>query len=206
MDNQAYLDQIAVKGKKTINNGPLLSPLMIKLIIAGIIALITIIVVGVMVSSSNAKVTQSYERLYLRVSQMCGNKGPYKKYAKYINSSNLASHAVRLETSITKTNKSLEGLLTKLNVKKDSITKTVKDEETATFNTYMNKLERASISGQLDLYYSSQTAERIMQIISIEKQILNKTNNDGLKSVINDSLSDLQSLYEDFRDFNNSLN
>ena len=205
MDNQSYLNQIAVKGKRTSSGEPLLSPLMIKLIIAGVIALITIIVVGVMVSSSNAKVTQSYERLYLRISQMTGNKGPYNKYAKFINSSSLAGHAIRLETSIANTNKSLEPLLGKLNVKKDSITKEVKNTETTSFNTYMSKLERASMSGQMDLYYSSLTAERIMQIITIEKQILNKTNNDSLKAVINNSLNDLEPLYDNFYDASNSL-
>ena len=42
MDNKAYLDQIAVKGKNATNSGPLLSPLMIKLLIAGAIMLITL--------------------------------------------------------------------------------------------------------------------------------------------------------------------
>ncbi|MBR6168384.1 hypothetical protein IKQ74_00355 [Candidatus Saccharibacteria bacterium] len=205
MDNQTYLNQIAVKGKRTANGEPLLSPLMIKLLIAGAIMLITIIVVGIMVSSANSKVTQSYERLYLRISQMSGSKGPYNKYAKYINSSNLAGHAVRLETSVAKTSKSLEPLLDKLGVKKDGITKDIKNAETSSFSTYMNKLERASMSGQMDLYYSSQTAERIMQIITVEKQVLTKTNNDSLKSIINDSLNDLETLYENFRDFSNSL-
>ena len=121
MDNQTYLNQIAVKGKRTANGEPLLSPLMIKLLIAGAIMLITIIVVGIMVSSANSKVTQSYERLYLRISQMSGSKGPYNKYAKYINSSNLAGHAVRLETSVAKTSKSLEPLLDKLGVVNDAM-------------------------------------------------------------------------------------
>ena len=51
MDNQSYLDQIAVKGKNSINSEPLLSPVMMKLLIAGVIALITIIIVGIMVSN-----------------------------------------------------------------------------------------------------------------------------------------------------------
>ena len=205
MDNKSYLDQIAVKGKNTSNSEPLLSPLMIKLIIAGVIALITIIVVGVMISNTNAKLTQSYERLYLRVSQMCGAKGPYSNYSKYIESSNLASHANRLETSLTSTNKDLEGVLGKLNVDKTNITKEVQKEESSSFSTYMGQLETASISGQMDAYYSSQTAARIMSIISIERQILSKTNNDTLKGIINNSLGDLEGLYENFRDFSDGL-
>jgi hypothetical protein len=205
MDNQSYLDQIAVKGKNTTNSEPLLSPVMIKLLIAGVIALITIIIVGVMINNTNAKLTQSYERLYLRISQMCDSKGPYKKYASFISSSTLAGHAVRLETSLLGTTKEYTAILGKLNVDKSKITKDVKDEETKTFNSYMGQLERASISGQMDEYYSSQTANRIMQIVSLEKQVLNKTDNDALKTVINKSLGDLEGLYENFRDFNDSL-
>lgn len=205
MDNQSYLDQIAVKGKNVSNNEPLLSPLMIKLLIAGVIALITIIIVGVMVSNTNAKLTQSYERLYLRISQMCDSKGPYRKYADFISSATLASHANRLETSLLGTTKDYKALLGKLKVEEKNITKDVKTEETKTFNTYMAQLERASLSGQMDEYYSSQTANRIMQIVSLEKQVLNKTDNDALKNVLNQSLGDLQDLYENFRDFNDSL-
>lgn len=205
MDNQSYLDQIAVKGKNTSNSEPLLSPLMIKLLIAGVVALVTIIIVGLMISNANARVTQSYERLYLRVSQMCGSKGPYQNYGRLINSSTLASHANRLETSLTKTSTDLEGVLKKFNIEKNKISKDVKKDEEKTFNAYMSDLERASISGQMDSYYSSQTANRIMQIVSIERQILNKTDNDALKGIINTSIGDLESLYTDFRDFNDML-
>ncbi|MBO4855271.1 hypothetical protein J5500_02600 [Candidatus Saccharibacteria bacterium] len=205
MDNQSYLDQIAVKGKNTSNSEPLLSPVMMKLLIAGVIMLITIIIVGVMVSNTNAKLTQSYERLYLRISQMCDSKGPYRKYADFISSSTLASHANRLETSLLGTTKDYTALLGKLKVEKNNISKDVKNEETKTFNTYMGQLERASLSGQMDEYYSSQTANRIMQIVSLEKQVLNKTDNDALKNILNQSLGDLEGLYENFRDFNDTL-
>ena len=205
MDNQSYLDQIAVKGKNSSKSEPLLSPVMIKLLIAGVIALITIIIVGVMISNTNSKLTQSYERLYLRLSQMCDSNGPYKKYASFISSSTLAGHAVRLETSLLGTTKDYTNILSKLDVDKASITKEVREEENKTSNSYMGQLERASISGQMDEYYSSQTANRIMQIVSLEKQVLNKTNNDTLKTILNKSLGDLEGLYENFRDFNDAL-
>ena len=60
MDNKAYLDQIAVKGKNATNKEPLLSPLMIKLLVAGVIMLITVIIVGAIFNSANDKITQSY--------------------------------------------------------------------------------------------------------------------------------------------------
>ena len=53
MDNKAYLDQIAVKGK--VKSGPIFTPMLIKLIAAGAIILITMIIVGSIISGSNAK-------------------------------------------------------------------------------------------------------------------------------------------------------
>ena len=205
MDNKSYLDQIAVKGKNSSKSEPLLSPVMIKLLIAGVIALITIIIVGVMISNTNSKLTQSYERLYLRLSQMCDSNGPYKKYARFISSSTLASHALSLETTLTTTNKTLESMLSKLDVDKTNITKEVKSEETKTFNNYMTQLDNASISDQMDAYYSSQTANRIMQIVTLEKQVLKKTKSESLPGLLTTSINDLESLYEDFKNFNDSL-
>ena len=205
MDNKAYLDQIAVKGKNATNKEPLLSPLMIKLLVAGVIMLITVIIVGAIFNSANDKITQSYERLYLRISQMCGNQGPYNKYSKFINSSNLAALANQLETSLTNTNKDLSGQWSSLKVNTTSITKTVMSEETGSFSAYMAQLEKASIAGEMDAYYSSQTANRIMQIKTIEQQILQKTKNKALPAILSNSISDLDILYEKFRDFNDTL-
>ena len=205
MDNKSYLDQIAVKGKNVSNNGPLLSPVMIKLLIAGIIMLITIIIVAVMFNNTNAKLTQSYERLYLRITQMYGNKGPYKKYSSFIISSDLTAYANQLETSLTNTANSLAPVWSNLNVDKAKITKTVQDDETSKFNAYMTRLEEASVSGQMDAYYSSQTANQIMQLKTLEEQILKKTKNKSLPSILEQSISELSSLYEKFRDFNNAL-
>ena len=52
MDNKAYLDQIAVKGK--VKSGPIFTPMLIKIIAAGVVALITLIIVGAVISSSNS--------------------------------------------------------------------------------------------------------------------------------------------------------
>jgi hypothetical protein len=205
MDNKAYLDQIAVKGKKTVNHEPLLTPVMIKILIAGLITLITIVIVAVMINNTNAKLTQSYERLYLRVTQFCGKKGPYETYSKYISSSQLRSYASQLETSITNTNNSLSGIWSSLNVSKDKLTKDVKTEENTAFNSYMSRLQEASISGQMDAYYSSQTANQIMKLKTLERQIIKKTTNKSLTPVLEQSVRDLDELYELFQGFNDSL-
>ena len=205
MDNKSYLDQIAVKSKKSASHEPLLTPVMIKILVAGAIALITIIIVATIISGTNAKLTQSYERLYLRLTQMCGSKGPYSNYSKNISSPQLLSYANQLETSLTNTNNSLDGVWDKLNVDKNKLNKDVKTEETNAFSTYMSRLEEASISGQMDSYYSSQTANQIMKLKTLERQIIKKTNNKTLAPILEQSVRDLDELYDLFQGFNDSL-
>ena len=53
MDNKAYLDEIAVKSKKKFSAGPILTPLMIKLIAAAAVAVIAMIVIGGILAAKN---------------------------------------------------------------------------------------------------------------------------------------------------------
>ena len=53
MDNKAYLDEIAVKGKKRFSAGPIMTPVMIKLVAAAAVAVIAMIVIGGVLSSPN---------------------------------------------------------------------------------------------------------------------------------------------------------
>ena len=57
MDNKAYLDQIAVKGK--VKSGPIFTPMLIKLIAAGVVMLITMIIVGSVISIGTTGVKTS---------------------------------------------------------------------------------------------------------------------------------------------------
>ena len=87
MDNKAYLDQIAVKGKKAMPGKPLLTPAIIKLLAAGIVAIILIFVVIAMLNSNNSKITQKYEALYARATNLVEESGPLVLYDQKLKSS-----------------------------------------------------------------------------------------------------------------------
>ena len=84
MDNNAYLDQIAVKGKVKSGSAAI-SPFIIKLIAASLIVLITLFIVGSVISGSNSKTTQVYERVYLRITTLTDSIGiDAKKISKAV--------------------------------------------------------------------------------------------------------------------------
>ena len=92
-----------------------------------------------------------------------------------------------------------------LPAKSTKISKDVSSKENSSFSSYMSLLEDASISGQTDATYSAQTADRIMNIILLEQQIRSKSTEKSLAPILDQSITDLQTLYEKFRDFNDSL-
>ncbi len=206
MDNQSYLDQIAVKGKTKVSGEPLLSPLMIKIIIAGIIALITIVIVGSILNSANSTTISMYERLYLRVMNLHGSKGPFKKYSKFIRSSSLRGYASDLETSLTNTGNQIKGAVTKAGVDTGNISNDVKKEESSRNSTLLNKLENARLTGVIDPTYATSVSNEINQLIILERQIRAKTSDTGVAGVIDTSLKDLEIIYENMHNLSLTLN
>lgn len=206
MDNQSYLDQIAVKGKTKVNSEPLLSPLMIKIIIAGIIALITIVIVGSILNSANSGTISMYERLYLRITNLHGSKGPYQKYSKYLRSSNLRGYASDLETSLTNTGNQIKGAVSKAGVDTSHISSDVKKEESSRISSLLSKLENARLTGVIDPTYATSVSNEINQLIILERQVRSKTSDTGVAGVIDSSLNDLQAIYEKMHDLSLTLN
>ena len=205
MDKQAYLDQIAVKGNKGAGE-PLLTPLMIKIIVAGIIAFITIVVVGSILSSSNAKTSIIYERLYVRINNLHGSSGPYKSYSSKLRSSGLIAYSSDLETSLTNTSNKLNGVIASVGVKTDSINKDVTAEESGRMSTFKAKVDEAALTGTLDSTYATALAAEIDQLMILERQVLSKNSNADLAEILNSSLNDLQIIYDHVHDLSLKLN
>ena len=176
MDNKAYLDQIAVKGK--VKSGPIFTPMLIKLIAAGVVLLITMLVVGGIVSGSNAKVTQSHERVYLRIAKL-GDKSssaPLAKYSKLLRNSDLRSYATILYTTLVNTNNSLSSVISTTGVKTTSISSEVSKEESANITSYTSALDDAILAGTLDRTFATETIYQISTLIQYENESLKKAN------------------------------
>lgn len=204
MDNKAYLDQIAVKGK--VKSGPIFTPMLIKLIAAGAIILITMIIVGSIISGSNAKVTQSFERVYVRISNF-GNddyENPLQKYADSIRNSDLRTYCEQLRTIMYDTNTRLSSVISSTGVKTDKISKEITSDENLNWSNYIYALDNALLSGTLDRTFATETEYQLSTLIQYEHEALNKSNNQEFSNILQQSIKDLTSLQQNFKSWADS--
>ena len=204
MDNKAYLDQIAVKGK--VKSGPIFTPMLIKLIAAGAIILITMIIVGSIISGSNAKVTQSFERVYVRISNFGSDdyENPLQKYADSIRNSDLRTYCEQLRTIMYDTNTSLSSVISSTGVKTDKISKEITSDESLNWSNYIYALDNALLSGTLDRTFATETEYQLSTLIQYEHEALNKSNNQEFSNILQQSIKDLTSLQQSFKSWADS--
>lgn len=204
MDNKAYLDQIAVKGK--VKSGPIFTPMLIKLIAAGAIILITMIIVGSIISGSNAKVTQSFERVYVRISNFGGDdyENPLQKYADSIRNSDLRTYCEQLRTIMYDTNTRLSSVISSTGVKTDKISKDITSDESLNWSNYIYALDNALLSGTLDRTFATETEYQLSTLIQYEHEALNKSNNQEFSNILQQSIKDLTSLQQSFKSWADS--
>ena len=204
MDNKAYLDQIAVKGK--VKSGPIFTPMLIKLIAAGAIILITMIIVGSIISGSNAKVTQSFERVYVRISNFGSDdyENPLQKYADSIRNSDLRTYCEQLRTIMYDTNTRLSSVISSTGVKTDKISKEITNDENLNWSNYIYALDNALLSGTLDRTFATETEYQLSTLIQYEHEALNKSNNQEFSNILQQSIKDLTSLQQSFKSWADS--
>ena len=191
MDNKAYLDQIAVKGKVK-SSGPILTPVMIKLIVAGVVALLTVIIVAAVINGANAKVTQSFERVYLRISNLSSDNydNPFPEYADKIHDSTLRSYIDQFTSVISSSKTSLDGIVNTIGVKPESITKEI------------NESEGANIT--LDHVTASNAYYQITTLLQYEAEARKKTSNQQFADILDSSTQSLKILQENIHNWSNA--
>ena len=199
MDNKAYLDQIAVKGK--VKSGPIFTPVLIKLIAAGVVMFITMIIVGSVISSSNAKVAQSHEHVYMRITNLgndSSSSNPLKAYSEKLRDSDLRGTAKSLMMILTATKNNLSGMASAIGVDPSAISPEVSKIESTSLSSYSAALEDAVLAGTLDRTFASETYMQIATLISYETESMKKSNNQAYVNLLNQSIADLTKLQEQF--------
>lgn len=204
MDNKAYLDEIAVKGKKKFSAGPLLTPLMIKLIIVGVFAVIAMMIVGNMLSDSNKKVAEIHEAVYTRVNSLVNPNGPIELYNRKVKSSALHTYTMSLISTLTTTKARLSAVASAINLDPANITPDVTAADQANLFTYNSELEEAYLNGVLDITYATSTAYQISLLISLENQARSKTSDANYAKVLDDSIRDLTVIQENFKNYSDT--
>ena len=202
MDNKAYLDQIAVKGASS-NKPALITPAMIKFIIAGVIAFIVIIIVGTMLNSSTQEDTEAYTKLYIRTTNLA-NQGtsPLESYKYKIKSTKILQYNSMLVTSLNNFNNTYGALAEAAGFSTTGSAETVA-EEAEIMNGITNDFERGYLNGTLGQSCANSMTYQISLMLSLIQEIRATTTNeqvavalDGLKS----DLEKIQPLYANYKE------
>ena len=199
MDNKAYLDEIAVKGKKKFSAGPILTPVMIKLIAAAVIAVIAMVVIGTILSNKNREVAEVHQMVYARIDSFLDKKGPFNSYSEDLKSSDLRTYTVQLLSSLETTRSALDRSGQDFAANAD-----VTSENSGLISTFQYELEEAALNGQLDEVYATDAAYHLSLLILLEQQALAKATNSVYADALNSSITDLQVLEEQFRDYSDT--
>lgn len=204
MDNKAYLDQIAVKGKKAMPGKPLLTPAIIKLLAAGIVAIILIFVVIAMLNSNNSKITQKYEALYARATNLVEESGPLVLYDQKLKSSTLRQYNSTFKSTVDSFNSTYSGMTTTAGFDPLSLSSEVTEEESKNNYTIESQLSTGYLNGTLDEVYAATMYYQVSVLLSMNEEAMTASTNVELSSVLNNfktELVELQKLYKNYTDY-----
>ena len=204
MDNKAYLDQIAVKGKKAMPGKPLLTPAIIKLLAAGIVAIILIFVVIAMLNSNNSKITQKYEALYARATNLVEESGPLVLYDQKLKSSTLRQYNSTFKSTVDSFNSTYSGMTTTAGFDPLSLSSEVTEEESKDNYTIESQLSTGYLNGTLDEVYAATMYYQVSVLLSMNEEAMTASTNVELSSVLNNfktELIELQKLYKNYTDY-----
>lgn len=204
MDNKAYLDEIAVKGKKKFSSGPFLTPVMMKLIIVGAIAVIVMVIVGTMLGSRTEDVSSIHASVYARINSIMAEEGPIEFYYERLKASELRSYASALIASLTTTKTKIDSISSNIGLDVESLPAEAVAENETQMSEYMAELEDAYLNGVLDITYASSTSYQLTLLIGLETQARSKTNDPDYAEALDNSISDLTKLQKSFKNYSDT--
>lgn len=202
MDNKAYLDTIAVKGKDSSRPSlPILSPTIIKLVAVGVVAIIAMIVVAMLLNNSNKSLTVSYEKIYATYTQLAAPTSPITQYQPKLKSSTIRAATTQLQTSINNTNVQLKNVIGQVGVDPAAISEEATTAVTTDITTLSIEFESGYYAGTLDYSYATAVYAQISKMIAVQTEARQQTENAAFAAVLDTSLSDLKTIQEQFKNF-----
>lgn len=193
MNNKEYLDQIAVKSR--VKTGIKITPFMIKVTGGILLVIISLCIVLGIVNGSNAKITQTYERAYLRISNL-STSNPFQQYSTRLRNSDLLFYYNTFMTSITATNSNLAGALSSVNVKPEKISKEVTEAEATNLAIIDTEISNALYDGDIDRTFASNLYYQISTILQYETDAIAKSKSASFNSILSQSMEDLTILHD----------
>lgn len=166
---------------------------------AGLIALIIIIIIGSILSNRNNSEKNLNFALKLRLDNTAAIISDYQPKVK---SSDLRSSSASLASVLSNTSRDLTDYLTaKYEYKDSDINKNLTEEANLSKDELEADLFEAKINGNLDRIYAHKMAYEVSLIMSQENRLINMTKNEALKELLTSSYKSLENLYENFNSF-----
>lgn len=193
MNNMDYLSQItgSVQGSNKGNGGQkLLTPLMIKIIAVGVVLFVLLLVVGGMLGGLASKAADLAKQIDVRMTNLIALEDTYGKEVK---SPKLRALGDTMNGVMTDTTQKLTALLNeteKFDVSKP--TGKFADEEAKTSEELGVAFENAWLNGQLDEVFVREMSYQVTVLLSMESEVLERTQNEELQGIMNKSTEDLQ--------------
>lgn len=212
MEGQQYLDQISELNKPTKPVGSkggfnLRNILTSKFFIVGAIGLgvlIVLIIIGAILGGGKDSEKTLCYRLELHLSKTVE---VIQEYQNNIRSSTLRSSSASLQGVLANTdNKLVTYLEGKYNFKSKDIDKKIETEALTAQDELNNELFEAKINGILDRIFAHRMAYEISLFTTEEAKLINSTNDNDLKSLLEESYSSLENLIPNFEDFSETRN
>lgn len=201
MDNKAYLDEIAVKGKRKGNSGPILSPAVIKLIIVAVFAVIALAVVGGIISNKNQETVQLYEAIYQRMYLLADDESPFIEFQNSLYSSDLRAYNISVVSSLQSTMSTLASASTGAGFNADSISSKVEGEQRAVLDEFIAKMEEAKLLGEGDVTFAAEASYQLSSLIAMEQEARSKVTDANFAQALDDSIRDLTALEKNYHNW-----
>ena len=202
MDSQDYLNQISATSKPVMPKSGLAGILSSKYFKWGVIAFVALVVLIIFgsVLGSNKKPSINDKCYELNV-HLLNNVDLVDTYQPSIKSSKLRSISASLKGIFSNTSSQLTAYITQAYGMDDKKMTKVEEELELSKDELDQELFAAKINGVLDRTYAHQMAFEIYSIMSDEKGIIDTTNDEDLKSLLEASHTSLDNLYNEFNDF-----
>ncbi len=203
-----YLNQIAqdnrVAKKETLGKFPI-EPKWLKIIGAGILGVILIIIIGGLLGGLGHKERDLVDQIYARTRNL---NQAISEYGPKVKSSELRSMGNSLSNVLAETNSKVGALLTSEygadgTDPRDEATTTSELDHIAEVNTNLNY---GWLNGLMDRYFVMEMTREIALLMSLETEVTEKASSESVKNVLVNSWNNLSQLETQFSSYENSTN
>ena len=203
-----YLNQIAKDNRtaKKVSVGKFpIEPKWLKIIGAGVLGVILIMVIGGLLSGLGHEERDLIDQIYARTTNL---NQSISEYGPKVKSSELRSMGSSLSNVLTETNSKISALLASEygadgTDPRDEATTSSEAEYIAEVNTNLNY---GWLNGMMDRYFVMEMTREIALLMSLETEASEKTSSEPVKSVLVNSWNNLNQLETQFSSYENSTN